>query len=1144
MAFCPPSSPWLMLLLPVLLAAGAHAQATEPAAALRAPLFDVPPTIDGKIAPDEWRGCHGFDGFIRASVSGQTDAGLVEPRRARAWIGATEGTIYVAIATQLPDEGELLTAVNRDSLRAVHDDSLEIYVNPTPDAAAKVDYRFLANSRGFGGYRIHKVGEVPEAEAWQGGWKQAHGMHEGWWHAEVAIPIAGMCMVAPGRKTTDGVWTINAARNWKPDWGWTSLTGGYQHDGLRVAFTTEPTPAVQMRFDGHPAWLPHRQVLSLHNPSEQALELTATLDLFRNRMPELKTGGPLTLAPGQTRDLAIDIDGNDPTTVFELTADVVAGGATVYDRAIKWNRATESPRWVVGRPKDAPPVDIQFAYYPSKNRMRLELDINGLVSAKDTAAASPTQITAAIREHGSQRQIKSLDFPLAGFAQGRQQQSFDLPPLEGEYDIVVRVAGKNMPTAPVVRRFERTVFPWENNPMGRSKKVYPPFTPIRVSDRSLLTVLRTHTLNDLGLLDQVVATSANTGNAKPILAAPMRYVATVGGDATPVKAEPLKMVSAQGHEAVTEAAFAAGPLRATSKQTWDYDGTVKVELTLEPTGETEVQSLSLEMPFTRETARLIHANSDRIRAPIAQAVPEGDGVVWDASKVARDDMPANFAPYVYLGSGVRGLCWFAENDRGWSWDPAKPNVDVVRRGDEVVLRVHLINRATTIREPRTITFGLLAAPVKPPLNPDAVNPHWWRYRYCRDNYQLLGTDINWFGNGSCGAVYPVNQDLSLWEILARSQREKLSEQEMQNFIASGDKHYASHGQLDAWRGTAKYQLRQGGRKIVFYYNRACCQELPEFETFKDEWMLTDLRSVGKGSGRDEIKVVPSGSFIDFHLFWYARSFEVGGNQGVYWDNWFIAPSFNTGMTAAYQRADGGIMPAAGIWGHRELAKRTFVMMNERGMLPIVFPHMSSFSPLPMLSFGTVQYDWEWKYSEGDVQDRFSREFLQLTSSGELAGVWPVPLHDHGALEADPWTQRTFSAVRIVHELDGHGGWGASWVPAQAANRKALAAPVLAMLEHPELEVYKYWEDRPQPVKAEHADVPAIVYSLRGKQALAGLASYSREDVTVTVNVDVAALGLSATAKAVDLESGQIYTLENGTFTLPIKKHDIRLLRFE
>ncbi len=1111
------------------------------AAEWQLPVLGKAPAIDGRIDPAEWAGAHGFEGFVRSGAGGQKEAGLLEPRRVRAWIGGTRDTLFLAIASQLPDEGDLLAAVNRDSLRAVHDDSVEVYINPTPDAPDRVDYQFLVNILGKGGYNIHKLGNPPEDEAWQGNWRQAHGRHDGWWHGEFAIPIASMGMVAEGRQTTDGVWAINATRNWKPDWGWTSLTGGYANSGLRLAFTEQPAPSVQVRCEGHPAWTPHRQILRVHNPSNQPLEVQAGLHLFRNRMPELKVEEKLALMPGETRELAIPIEENDPTTVFELTARVTSADGTVvhYDRQTKWNRAESVPRWVVGQAKDTPPVDVQFAYYPSRNRMRLELDINGMPKE-----AVPERITAVVREHWQQQEIKTIDFPLAGFVNGRQEQIFDLPPLNGHYEIAVTVTGANTPEGAAVRHFERTVFPWEGNPTGRSTKIYPPFTPIEVKERQLSTVLREHTLNDLGLLDQVVATSANTGIAKPILGAPMRYTVQIGGEAVPVVPEPLQIVSAQAHETVTQAAFSAGALRASSRQTWDYDGTARVELTLQPTGETEVQALTLEIPFAKESASLIHANSDRIRAPVAQAVPDGEGVVWDAAKVACDDMIRNFCPYIYLGSAVRGICWFAENDLGWGWDPATPNLDVVRRGDEVILRVHLINQPTRLAGTRTITFGLLAAPVKPPLNAPDQSPHWWRYRYFRDRYTLLGTDINWFGNGSCGAVYPVGGDLHLWEMLARSNREQLDSATIEAVVAYGAKHFADRGEkaLDNWRRHARHNLRsRHGQSMVFYYNRAASQELPEFETFKDEWTLTDLRTVGKGRGRGEIKVVPSDSFIDFHLYWYARSFEIGGNRGVYWDNFFIAPSYNTQMTDAYRREDGGIVPAAGIWGQRELAKRTFIMMNERGMLPITFPHMTSFSPLPMLSFATVQYDWEWKYSLGDVQDRFSREFLLLTGTGELAGVWPVPLNDHGNLERDPWTQRTFSAVRILHELDGHGGWGAGWIPAQAENRKALAEPILAMLDQPGLVVYKYWEDRPQPVTTDHPDLPTIVYAVPGQEALVAFVSYSREDVVATVSVD---LGLGAGAKATDLESGENFALDGGTFSLPVKKHDIRLLRFK
>ena len=85
---------------------------------------------------------------------------------------------------------------------------------------------------------------------------------------------------------------------------------------------------------------------------------------------------------------------------------------------------------------------------------------------------------------------------------------------------------------------------------------------------------------------------------------------------------------------------------------------------------------------------------------------------------------------------------------------------------------------------------------------------------------------------------------------------------------------------------------------------------------KDEWMLDDYRAVGKGNGRGEIKVVPSPSYIDFNLYWYVKSFEIGNNQGVYWDNFFVVPSFNTEMTDAYgphrrhRRAGGRYLGAA------------------------------------------------------------------------------------------------------------------------------------------------------------------------------------------------------------------------------------------
>jgi len=1115
---------FLLLLLPVCAVSGA--------AEIIVPLMSKAPVIDGQIGPKEWRVSVGFDGFQWG--------GKLARRRVKGFVGATDNHIYVAIQSQMPDEGALKAEIATDSLKAVHDDAVEVFVCPTPDAEDRVDYQCLVNSLGKGGYNVHFLGKPDEAVSWRGGWQQSHGVHDGWWHFECAIPISGMKTVAAGRRTTDGVWTINLTRDWKNPWAWSSLEGKYNNSGLRFRFVKTGAPAVTYRADGDPFLTNFNATVVLHNPGVAALPLKTTLLLDRNLMPALRKESVLTLAPGGTQEVVLPVPQDDSTTRFGLTATVGAtdGKTTFHQREVKWPKG-EAYAWVVGAEKKRLPIDFQFAYYPYGNRLRIVADVRGL--PKEAALEA---LQAVVSARLTRETIKAVSFDVAAFRDGQQEQVVDLPPLDGLYEISLQARGAGVPEGKTVKHFERKVFPWEQTPVGRSRKVYPPFTPIEVSGSTLKTVLREHTLNDSGLLDQIKAASAHTGVTKSILAAPMRYEASIAGEAVPLTAEALRFEETSVDRAVVAGRIAGRGLQTGFTGTWDVDGTLRVDLTLQPTEGKVLDKLELVIPFRPESATLIHANADRIRAPVAQRVPAGEGTVWRGSEVASDDMPPNFCPYVFLGSPVRGLCWFAENDRGWSWDPGTPNLDVSRENGQVVLRVHLVNKPLVITEPRTITFGLLAAPVKPRLVAPGQGKHWWRYRYLRDKYTLLGTDVNWLSIGTCGSFYPAGKDLYLWEMLRKGNEQKLSRETIKAVTDWGRKYYEPFGEarVETWVRHARHNLQSRyGKKMVFYYNRASHQGCEEFETFKDEWNLTDLRSIGKGKGLGEIKVVPSASYIDYNLYWYGRSFEVGGNQGVYWDNWFLRPSFNTEMTAAYRRDDGTIMPSTGIWELRELSKRTFLYLNERGMLPIVFPHMTSFNPLPMMAFSTVQYDWEWKYSQGNVQNRHSRELIQLMGTGEHAGVWPVPLSDHGNKADDPWTQRTFSAVRLVHELDGYGGFGNLWQKSHKRCR-TLAQPVLDLLDNPKLQVFRYWDERDQPVRSEHPEVLSIVYAVPGKEAVVVVTSYAREDVIASLRVDAAGLGLPAGFGVVNLETGHALSVTGSRFELPLKLHDMAVLR--
>ena len=161
-------------------------EADRAAGTFRVPLMQTAPKLDGRIDPAEWAASAGFDGFITMNQ------GTLQRRRARGFVGATATHLYVALQTQLPEEGVLLAETKADSLKAAYDDAEEVYVCPTPDAANRVDYQFLCNPLGKGGYNIHLLGTAKEEPSWQGHYRQAHTQQDGWWNTEIAIPLADL----------------------------------------------------------------------------------------------------------------------------------------------------------------------------------------------------------------------------------------------------------------------------------------------------------------------------------------------------------------------------------------------------------------------------------------------------------------------------------------------------------------------------------------------------------------------------------------------------------------------------------------------------------------------------------------------------------------------------------------------------------------------------------------------------------------------------------------------------------------------------------------------------------------------------------------------------------------------------------------
>jgi hypothetical protein len=238
--------------------------------------------------------------------------------------------------------------------------------------------------------------------------------------------------------------------------------------------------------------------------------------------------------------------------------------------------------------------------------------------------------------------------------------------------------------------------------------------------------------------------------------------------------------------------------------------------------------------------------------------------------------------------------------------------------------------------------------------------------------------------------------------------------------------------------------------------------------------------------------------------------------------------------------DGTPKPGVHIFAFRELAKRTAVMQHQMGRRPMLFIHITNANIVPMFSFGTHILDHEWRdrdpYRTRDFHERVGLDedtsLLLTQSTGLQSGCLGVI---HNLFHGDERILRSAMAVALTHEMRmGVDGGGIS---------NTVRDPLLQFgYGLPDCRVWRYWDDV-SPVTTSGAPVKLLVLA-RGRKAMLVIGSYGPGGEAV-LRADLEALGVPADVVAVDVETGEILRpSQPGQFSVPISRHDFRLLRIE
>ncbi len=744
---------------------------------------------------------------------------------------------------------------------------------------------------------------------------------------------------------------------------------------------------------------------------------------------------------------------------------------------------------------------------------------------------------------------------------GAEYQRFILPKLDGEYRIAVQVNGKQSPP----QIFKRQRFAWEGNQLGVSNKVYPPFRPIQVKDKSVSVVCRDLTMNHFGLWDSVQA------QGQEILAAPMTLQAMdEQGQALAWTAGQVTKTSAKPHLAEFTASATCPAVKIETLSAIEMDGMMKVSMKLVPVeGAVPLSRLSLTIPLKPKVARLMQEIGWHCRSGYTGKIPAlkpgGDGTlptqgpVWTSKQSTVPGWLNTFTCYVWLGGVSRGLCWFADNDKGWltAKNHDRPLQQILRSPEAVTLRVDLVNIPGKITKPTELVFGVQASPTKP-LPKD--------FRTKAKTLPDAGIPVHPWGGLSCSWKSPW---LDKWEVVDKVVESRLTGTTDWDWFKAFVEKYDPppvHGKRPWLKDIGIFVSKVKAPECpdhVYFEEMAVLPFLPEYHVFQDEWSHGRLQEksypsvdIYRESGGREInpnaRVNYGTSYQNYTLSlmneWWKRGVS------IYWDNTYPRVVSNPWTSDAYETPDGRIQPSRTIWNQRAYMKRTWNLMHywrEKGVArPLDFiVHMTNCNALPLFTWSTCNYDMELSqsiyakthpdhYTPGEP---FTPEYLQATSMAQQVGNYPYLVHDlfQSSLPAAAWgladtkTERGRRSwgMRMVHEIISGG-------PSSKYNKAIYHFGY----GRDDVQVWNYWDISPAFV-CDNQEVKCLLLTrAKDKKMLLVAQSYSKQPIKAQVRFDPARIGFAPQSHALDGITNQHFPMKDNTLTVSLDfPYDNRVL---
>lgn len=496
----------------------------------------------------------------------------------------------------------------------------------------------------------------------------------------------------------------------------------------------------------------------------------------------------------------------------------------------------------------------------------------------------------------------------------------------GRYPITVTAKaadGRVLKTLETV--YERVKPAWWQNDLGKGF-VPAPWTPVKVEGNTAKVWSGTLTLtNGLPVWD--------TFAAQP------RMRGVIDG----------KAVEFTGDARLTGATWtgtmAAGGVTATINGTLEYDGLISCAVTLDKPA--LLESLTLEFPL-KATQIIINGGGHNFRASWhVENFGDKQGHLWN-SRTYRPGHKAvafgNFCPIVWLGDDERGVCFYGENDKGWTPNAKSAAQEVVRENDAVWYRMNIISEPVTNPAPRTFTFCVQATPTKP-------LPDGWRA----------------YNRGG------VNGTNSIYDAIDAFVSPTLTVVSNAGYHAGITFQMEPHSWESAKWNANQIRGRFGKTNPVFLYIDASWPQMgPSMNEYKHGLFWT-----GRLTWSRE---------VEDYMVWIINEYiQRGIIDGIYIDDTSCS-STRAMYATAYEMPNGQPQPGFNTLGFRRFLQRVWVLFTKAGKQPNIVPHMTYCFEVPALSFASAVVNGE----DRDIYEGAQHTFMDVWGRDELRVMGSSP----------------------------------------------------------------------------------------------------------------------------------------------------------